>query len=87
MLPFLVVLVVIAPVFLERAIRCMSASSHYFVERNATQKIDRYKCSSTCMTSNQLVFWDIFSLYHSIYFSFSLDFVVKRDSFFCAFEK
>ena len=51
MLPFFVS-IVIAPILLKAAIRCMSASTHDFMQGNTTQKIDGNECPSSRMAAN-----------------------------------
>lgn len=67
-------LVVIAPVILERAILCMPACSHDFVEWNTTKKIDGDERTSACVATYELVFRDTFRVNHPCYLGFTLDF-------------
>ena len=60
MLPFSFLLIVIAPILLEAAIRGMSRCTHNLMQRNPTKQIDGYESSSSRMAAYQFVLWDAF---------------------------
>ena len=52
----------------------MSAGSHDFMKRDATEEVDGDEGASACVTADELVLRDAFGVNHSCYLGLTLDF-------------